>query len=95
MIKIATSIGLSHFLINGRPYYIRVGTVCSGTDAPIHVMEMFSMFKGEEGNPVFQVSNEFACEIEWWKQSFLKRNSKPKLLFKDARDFAQGDSEKA
>ncbi|KAG8161719.1 hypothetical protein KVR01_008706 [Diaporthe batatas] len=95
MMRIARSIGLSHFLGNGRPYYIRVGTVCSGTDAPIHVMEMFSMFRDEEGNHVFQVSNEFACEIEWWKQSFLKRNSKPKRLFRDARDFSQGDSEKA
>lgn len=95
MIRIARSIGLALYRINGRPHFIRVGTVCSGTDAPIHVMEMFSMFKDEEGNPIFQISNEFACEIEWWKQSFLNRNSKPKLLFMDARDFAQGDSDRA
>jgi hypothetical protein len=95
MICKASPLGLILFLETCRQHYINVGTLCSGTDAPVHVMHLFSMFKNLAGKPVFGIRNIFGCEIEEWKQSFLMRNSRPSLLFKDARDFAQGDATRA
>lgn len=95
MICKSSQLGLRLYLNASRQHYIRVGTLCSGTDAPVHVMHLFSMFKDSAGKPVFETLNVFGCEIEPWKQSFLMRNSKPGLLFKDARDFAQGDAQRA
>ncbi|KAI3399382.1 hypothetical protein diail_7109 [Diaporthe ilicicola] len=87
--------GLSFYVDNGREFYIRVGTLCSGTDAPIHVMNLFGMLKNSQGKQVLNTINSFGCEIEPFKQSFLMRNSKPGLLFRDAHDFALGDAQKA
>lgn len=88
MMKSASLIGLQHYVNSGRQYYIRVGTICSGTDAPLHVMKLFGMLKNEEDQQVFTTINAFGCEIEPFKQAFLLRNSKPQYLFRDAEDFA-------
>lgn len=92
LIDDASQNGLSFYTESGRQYYIRVGTLCSGTDAPIHVMNLFEMLKNSHGDQVFTTINSFACEIEPYKQGFLMRNSKPALLFKDAKDFAKDDA---
>lgn len=92
---VASQNGLSLYTDSGRQYYIRVGTLCSGTDAPIHVMNLFEMLKNSDGDQVFTTINSFACEIEPYKQGFLMRNSKPALLFKDAKDFAEPGARKA
>lgn len=95
MMDDASPSGLRLYTDSGRQYYIRVGTLCSGTDAPVHVMNLFEMLKNSYGKQVFTTINRFGCEIEPYKQSFLMRNSKPELLFKDARDFADGDAKTA
>lgn len=87
--------GLDRYVDSGRQFTIRVGTLCSGTDAPIHIMELFGMLKNDEGNQVFTTINCFGCEIEPFKQGFLMRNSKPQLLFRDARDFARAGAKQA
>lgn len=87
--------GLHHFVNFDQRFYIRVGTLCSGTDAPLHVLNLFSMLKNGDGNQVFTTINKFACEIEPFKQGFLMRNSKPELLFRDATDFAKAGAKKA
>lgn len=58
-------------------------------------MNLFGMLKDPEGKQVFTTINSFGCEIEPFKQSFLMRNSKPELLFRDAKDFALGDAQRA
>lgn len=88
--------GLDHFVNAKRTFYIRVGTICSGTDAPIHVMKLFRMLTDVPGGePIFETINEFACEIEPYKQGFIQRNSAPKLLFRDATNFADLASDEA
>lgn len=87
--------GLSHYVESDRQFFIRVGTLCSGTDAPIHIMDLFGMLKNRKGNQVFTTINCFGCEIEPFKQGFLMRNSKPQLLFRDARDFAKDGASQA
>lgn len=95
MVGDASKIGLKLYTKSMRQFYIRVGTLCSGTDAPVHVMNLFEMLKNFHGQQVFTTINSFACENEPFKQGFLTRNSKPELLFKDAKDFAEGDAETA
>lgn len=87
--------GLSDFVDSGDKHYIRVGTMCSGTDAPLHALNMFGMLKNAEGEQVFTAINVFACEIEPYKQAFLSRNSRPQLLFRDAADFAEQNVKQA
>lgn len=86
--------GLQDYVEAGQ-HYIRVGTLCSGTDAPLHVMNLFGMLKNKDGERVFTAINVFGCEIEPFKQGFLMRNSKPQFLFRDARDFASDGAQKA
>lgn len=87
--------GLQRFVDANSKFYIRVGTLCSGTDAPLHVLNLFGMLKNANGDPVFTTINKFACEIEPFKQGFLLRNSKPELLFRDATDFAKSGAKQA
>lgn len=82
-------------LVEAGQHYIRVGTLCSGTDAPLHVLNLFGMLKNQNGDRVFTTINVFGCEIEPFKQGFLLRNSKPRLLFRDARDFASDGAQMA
>ena len=95
LLEKAQNDGLNNYVDNGRQYFIRVGTLCSGTDAPVHVMDLFGMLKNGQGNKVFTAINCFGCEIEPFKQGFLMRNSKPQLLFRDARDFAKDGARRA
>lgn len=95
MMDDASQNGLGLYTDSGRQYYIRVGTLCSGTDAPVHVMNLFQMLKNPAGDTVFTTINCFGCEIEPYKQGFLMRNSKPELLFRDAKDFAEGNARMA
>ncbi|PSR94383.1 hypothetical protein BD289DRAFT_139320 [Coniella lustricola] len=88
MMKSALQVGLQHYVSSGKKYYIRVGTVCSGTDAPLHVMKLFGMLKNKSDQQVFTTLNIFGCEIEPFKQAFLLRNSRPQYLFRDVEDFA-------
>lgn len=81
--------GLHHYVQSGRQFCIQVGTLCSGTDAPVHAMDLFGMLKNDQGDQVFTTVNRFGCEIEPFKQNFIMRNSKPQLLFRDARDFSK------
>lgn len=95
MITSARPLGLDHYIKSGNQFFIRVGTLCSGTDAPLHMLNLFGMLKNDAGEQVFTTINAFACEIEPFKQGFLQRNSKPNLLFRDARDFTKAGADRA
>lgn len=95
LLESATPRGLDQYVHANSQFFLRVGTVCSGTDAPLHVLKLFGMLKNDGGRQVFTAINSFACEIEPFKQAFLERNSKPNLLFRDARDFSKNEAEKA
>lgn len=95
MLVKASDEGLNLYSDSGRVYTLKVGTLCSGTDAPVHALEMFGQLKNGQGNQVFSVQNCFACEIVPFKQGFLTRNSKPEKLFRDADDFTKEGATKA
>lgn len=69
---------------------LRVATVCSGTDAPIIALE--ALMKAVEilGHPTpFQLVHQFSCEIEAFKQGFIRRNlPAPTIIYRDVADLA-------
>lgn len=87
--------GLQKYVDQKKQFFLTVGTVCSGTDAPLHVLNLFGMLKNANGDQVFTTINKFACEIEPFKQAFLMRNSKPNLLFRDVTEFSRPGAKRA
>lgn len=81
LITSARPLGLDHSVDSGSQLFVCVGTLHSGTDAPFHVLSLFGMLENDAGEQVFTTINSFACGMEPFKQGFLKRNSKPRLLF--------------
>ncbi|KAJ5353028.1 hypothetical protein N7452_002002 [Penicillium brevicompactum] len=65
--------------LNGRP--LRVATMCSGTEAPLLALEMIQ--SGLDGDHQLLISHIFSCEIVPLKQSYIERNFRPPLLFRD------------
>ncbi|CAN8096401.1 unnamed protein product [Discula destructiva] len=91
----ASKNGLQDYVDANKQFFLSVGTVCSGTDAPLHVLNLFGMLKNANGDQVFTTVNKFACEIEPFKQGFLLRNSKPNMLFRDVTEFAAPGAKRA
>ncbi|KAK0660400.1 hypothetical protein QBC41DRAFT_350956 [Cercophora samala] len=64
---------------------LRVATVCSGTDAPIIALELLSRAVEMLGHETpFEVVHSFSCEIESFKQGFIRRNLPvPTIIFRN------------
>ncbi|KAJ5146489.1 C-5 cytosine methyltransferase [Penicillium bovifimosum] len=65
--------------LGGRP--LRVATMCSGTEAPLLALELIQT--GLVSNQQFRISHAFSCEIVPFKQSYIERNFRPPVLFRD------------
>ena len=68
-----------------------LGTICSGTEAPMFALEEWQRVASSRGNK-FEVDHRFSCEIEPYKQEYIARNFDPANVFRDAEtmgdDFA-------
>ncbi|KAI4598757.1 hypothetical protein KJ359_002649 [Pestalotiopsis sp. 9143b] len=72
-------------------FKINVSTMCSGTDAPIFALKMLANeFFAQTGVELFRFHQQFAVEIEPYKQSYIRRNTDA-VVFRDVRDFASKD----
>jgi hypothetical protein len=76
---------------------VTIGTMCSGTDAPIFGLEELlrvfpSLRSGDDGNqePKFLVfKHVMSCEIERYKQAFIRNNVRPDgPIFRDITEIA-------
>ncbi|CAG7963452.1 unnamed protein product [Penicillium olsonii] len=79
MARKALGLGLEHVLsqLGNRP--LRVATMCSGTEAPLLALEMIQTGMDLQ----LRVSHAFSCEIVPLKQSYIERNFRPPILFRD------------
>ncbi|KAI0016002.1 hypothetical protein F4780DRAFT_783639 [Xylariomycetidae sp. FL0641] len=75
---------------------IRIGTMCSGTEAPLFALELLkeATENGNLGQTFPRVEHVMSVEIEPFKQAYLARNTNGTTIFQDVRDFV-GDAEKA
>ncbi|ETS81597.1 hypothetical protein PFICI_06599 [Pestalotiopsis fici W106-1] len=70
-------------------FRLNVGTMCSGTDAPIFALKMLqNEFYAMTGMELFRYKQQYAVEIDPYKQAYLRRNTDADV-FRDVRDFAQ------
>lgn len=86
MTQNALSLGLGVAVnkLGSRP--IRIGTMCSGTEAPIIALELISKSLEKLGHPNIKIDHPFSWEIEEVKQAFIERNFQPPIIFRDVRD---------
>ncbi|KAJ9490088.1 hypothetical protein VN97_g3187 [Penicillium thymicola] len=77
----ALKMGFEHVLsrLGSRP--LRVATMCSGTEAPLLALELIQTGLAEAHQ--LRVSHAFSCEIVPFKQSYIERNFRPPILFRD------------
>lgn len=67
----------------GEPLVLNVATVCSGTEAPLTAMNLIREAGRNIGIDVLFYQHQFSCEIEPFKQAFIRRNHDPPLIFRD------------
>lgn len=74
-----------------RPVKINVATVCSGTDAPIFgLTKLGEASEIHSGQRTIEYEHLFSCEIEPFKQAFLRRNLPPDtVIFRDVVEMAK------
>lgn len=79
-------------IVGKKTIRLRVATVCSGTDAPLIALGLLddafvTMGQGQK----FVVDHVFSCEIEPFKQGFIRRNVESGvLIFRDVVELASG-----
>ncbi|ESZ96005.1 hypothetical protein SBOR_3625 [Sclerotinia borealis F-4128] len=66
--------------LKSRP--LRVATACSGTEAPILFLNTLSEGLKNAGLP-FEIEHVFSCEIEPYKQTYIRRNFPGAVIFRD------------
>ena len=80
---------------SGRHRSIRVGTMCSGTDSPIFVLEEICRQLNSRGFPI-TLHHEFSCEVEPFKQAFIHRNTSGQAtIFRDVVEMGDPDHHEA
>ncbi|AEO59218.1 hypothetical protein MYCTH_2307313 [Thermothelomyces thermophilus ATCC 42464] len=72
------------------PVRLNVATLCSGTDAPIFALSLIQEALVTHGfGAGFEFQHLFSCEIEPFKQGFIRRNLPPgTLIFRDVVELA-------
>ena len=70
---------MEHF--KGRP--LVVGTMCSGTDAPILALEEISNWVEHHTTNELHFEHAFSAEVEAFKQAFLEKTYQPPVIFRD------------
>lgn len=67
--------------LEGTNCTLKVATLCSGTEAPIFALNMIlDALQAKGSGGVFKVEHKFSCEIEPYKQGFIRRNTPPGTL---------------
>lgn len=67
-----------------RPLNLVVATVCSGTDAPLTALSLLQEASRLLIRKEFiMFRHQFSCEIEPFKQAFIRRNHNPPIIFRN------------
>ncbi|USP75190.1 uncharacterized protein yc1106_02464 [Curvularia clavata] len=87
MVSKAVDLGLLESLKRLKGRTLRIATMCSGTESPLLALEEISRALEKQGHQPIRFQQEFSAEIEVFKQAFIERNFRPKILFRDVREF--------
>ncbi|OQE39104.1 hypothetical protein PENCOP_c007G07200 [Penicillium coprophilum] len=89
----ALKMGFEHVLIRLGSRPLRVATMCSGTEAPLLALEMIQTGLAETQQ--LRISHAFSCEIVPFKQSYIERNFRPPILFRDITELGGDEARTA
>ncbi|KAI0183555.1 hypothetical protein EV127DRAFT_19041 [Xylaria flabelliformis] len=77
-------------------FQLRVGTICSGTEAPIFALKLIKdisqLLPGVNGQIFMQFDHLFSVEIEPFKQAYISRNAPGSIVFRDVVDFTDPEA---
>ncbi|KAI0514544.1 hypothetical protein F5B22DRAFT_231704 [Xylaria bambusicola] len=79
---------------NSGGFELRVGTICSGTEAPIFALKLIKDISKllNHGCDFIEFSHLFSVENEPFKQAYISRNAPGSIVFRDVVDFADRDA---
>lgn len=74
-----------------------IGTMCSGTDAPVLALREFQDAAVANGHPnLIHATHTFSAEIESYKQGFIEANAKPEgETYRDVVEVSDPDKSEA
>jgi hypothetical protein len=78
-----------------QPLVVTVGTVCSGTEAPMYAFNFLAEAARNQGTDMVRVKHAFSCEIEGFKQAFIHRNHDAPLIFRNVVHLGKTDATQA
>ncbi|KAE9990764.1 hypothetical protein EG327_000997 [Venturia inaequalis] len=82
--KKALSKGLDQAIGHLKGGALKVGTMCSGTEAPLLALRLVQQCLRDDLNvDSLEVDHIFSAEIEAFKQAYIERNFHPNLLLRD------------
>ncbi|KAJ4287080.1 hypothetical protein N0V88_007774 [Collariella sp. IMI 366227] len=81
---------LNPIALKNTPFKLTVATLCSGTDAPIFALGLIQAGLQALGyGSGIETQHVFSCEIEPYKQGFIRRNLPPgTIIFRDVVELA-------
>ncbi|KAL4777652.1 hypothetical protein BDW60DRAFT_221323 [Aspergillus nidulans var. acristatus] len=82
----AIDLGLDKVLAHLGNRRLRVATVCSGTESPLLALEMVKENLQKYFNRDLYFKHLFSAEIVPFKQAYIERNFRPRLLFRDVAE---------
>ena len=82
-------------VLDQNPLSINVATVCSGTDSPIFALNLIQEAARNMGKDFIHFEHKFACEIETFKQAFIRRNTGQSLIFRNVVELGARGASKA
>ena len=91
MLYKSLALGLQRVAATGG-FHFSIGTLCSGTDAPILALREFQEAAAALGfGGLISFRHAFSAEIEAFKQAFIRRNAAPDgPIFRDVLEVARG-----
>ncbi|KAL4749268.1 hypothetical protein BDW72DRAFT_194991 [Aspergillus terricola var. indicus] len=82
----AIDLGLDKVLAHLGNRRLRVATVCSGTESPLLALELVKENLQKYFNRDLDFKHLFSAEIVPFKQAYIERNFRPRLLFRDVAE---------
>ncbi|KAL4987101.1 hypothetical protein BDW68DRAFT_178160 [Aspergillus falconensis] len=82
----AIELGFDKVLAHLGDRRLRVATVCSGTESPLLALEMVKENLQKYFNRDLDFKHLFSAEIVPFKQAYIERNFRPRLLFRDVAE---------
>ncbi|KAI0456984.1 hypothetical protein F5B21DRAFT_501977 [Xylaria acuta] len=81
-------------IANKGGFQLRVGTICSGTEAPVFALKLIKEISQllAEGQTFMQFDHLFSVENEPFKQAYISRNAPSSIVFRDVVDFADPEA---